>query len=450
VEVTEAFQRIVRVHFMLLAIFIALGVFGALVFGYRMNHAETTYTATARLVIDVKDPASLSEATAVADLSRAIVTSRSHVGDALAKAGAKRDTGKFVSSIKVSALGTSGVLQITVTDTDPRVAATVANNLAADLIKTRADINRSQTAELVKTMDDAIDARTAQINELKGQMDSLSITDPRYTGQAQVRAALIADRATYLAKRVDLLATEGQRPRASIVDPAQPPTRPDLYLLLIDLLVGLVVGLLLGVIAAAALESIKPNAVGAGGLARAAGVKVLAELPATTKQLATTDLGVVNARLARAAQSAGATTVELIGVRPNLDLGFLARALVESAPGPSGLNGGPGTGLRPPTLQISGLGASAFSNGTTQNHAAVLVTPSVIPARDLAEAAELVQAGGYALVGLIVFDRRTSIRSSARPAARQIYPNHWPETADGISSEQGTPLRTGREAGRRS
>jgi capsular polysaccharide biosynthesis protein len=402
------------------------------------------------MVIDVKDPASLAEATAVADLGRAIVTSKTHVADALVKAGAKRDTSKVISSIKVQALGTSGVLQISVTDSDPVVAAAVANLLAEDLIKTRADINRSQTAELVKTMDEAITDRTGTIAGIETLMNQTASVDPKYAGLAQIRAALIADRSTYVAKRVDLLAAEGQRPRASIVDRAQPPSKPDLYLLLIDLSVGLVVGLLLGVIAAAVLETIKPHAIGRSGLARAAGAKVLAELPATTRQLASTDLGIVNARLARAAQSAGSTTVELIGVRPNLDLGFLARALIESAPAPSGHNGGSGTALRPPTLQISGLGASAFSNGTSQYHAAVLVTPSVIEARDLAEAAELVQVGGYTLVGLIVFNRRTTTRAAARAVTTQTYPSHWPETADGTSPEQRTPARTAREAGRRS
>jgi capsular polysaccharide biosynthesis protein len=448
-EVTEAFQRIVRVHFMLLAIFVALGVFGALIFGYRMNHAETTYTATARLVIDVKDPASLAEATSVADLARGIVTSRTHVGDALDSAGAKRDVGKFIGSIKVQALGTSGVLQISVTDIDPQVAAAVANLLANDLIKTRSDINRSQTAELVKQIDDQVAIRDKQIEELSTQMAAPGLSDARYGALATARAALIAERGNYMVKRYDLLAVEGQRPRASLVERAQPPTKPDLYLLLIDLSVGLVVGLLVGVIGAALLESIRPHAVGGGGLSRAAGVKVLAELPATTKQLASIDLGLVNARLARAAQTAGASTVELIGVRRNLDLGFLARALAESLPSPSGQNGGSGTGLRPPILQTAGLSASAFSNGTAQTKAAVLVTPSVIGARELADAAEMVQVSGHPLLGLIVFDRRLSGRAASKPAPRQSDPTPWPESADVLPAEQEVRARGARESGRR-
>ncbi len=69
-ELDEAIQRIVRHHLKLIALCAALGV----ALGFAASQGAATYTASARVVMDLPDPASVSEAAAIADTARAVVT----------------------------------------------------------------------------------------------------------------------------------------------------------------------------------------------------------------------------------------------------------------------------------------------------------------------------------------------------------------------------------------
>src|SRR5207245_5455505 len=96
-----------------------------------------TYTASTRLVLDAPAPTSLTEATAIADGAKAIVTSPSHVSTALKTAGVVRDPVAVIRNITLAPGGTSGVLQLSYQDLNPEAAAAIVNALADDLIQTR-------------------------------------------------------------------------------------------------------------------------------------------------------------------------------------------------------------------------------------------------------------------------------------------------------------------------
>src|SRR5205823_5755082 len=80
VELNEAFRRIVLQHVRLIACFVITGLaVGALV------HRATgkTFTTSARLALDTQDPASRTEAAAIADMGQAIATSPAQIRAAL-------------------------------------------------------------------------------------------------------------------------------------------------------------------------------------------------------------------------------------------------------------------------------------------------------------------------------------------------------------------------------
>src|SRR2546422_32386 len=132
-ELTEVARRILLGHWLLIAVLISGGLGVAVV----LHHADKPeYLATTRLVLDTRDPQAVGEATSLSDSARAIVTSPSHVNAALARVGASRDASALAAQdVNLQGMGSSNVMQLTVRDQDPKVAAGLANALAEDLIQ---------------------------------------------------------------------------------------------------------------------------------------------------------------------------------------------------------------------------------------------------------------------------------------------------------------------------
>ena len=153
-ELTEAVQRIVRHHIFLI---LAMVVLGMLVPIALQSGKDPSYEATARVGFDAADTATAEEAKARTDTATAVITSQGNVGFALEKAGIDRDPQEVAENhISVQAIGTSSVLEVSVTDKDPKVAMRMANVLAGELvlIRTEAVLGPSQ-AELER-LDDRI------------------------------------------------------------------------------------------------------------------------------------------------------------------------------------------------------------------------------------------------------------------------------------------------------
>ena len=87
-----------------------------------------TYTSSSRLVLDIPDPQNVAEATAIADTGRAIATGSDQVRAALTQVGVSRDPIKLAKKyINVQAIGSSGVLKLSVTDKNRTVARELAD-----------------------------------------------------------------------------------------------------------------------------------------------------------------------------------------------------------------------------------------------------------------------------------------------------------------------------------
>src|ERR1043166_6017574 len=157
----DALRRIVGQHWLLLCAW----VLGGLAIGLLLAPGGKLYGASARLVLDTPDPVARQQSQAYSDTAKAIATSRSAVAAALGKAGARRgDPGAYADShVSVKALGSSGVMEITVTDRDRNVAAIVANSLAASLIKTRLEVSNGAVNRTFDTLDNQIAGHSRRI-----------------------------------------------------------------------------------------------------------------------------------------------------------------------------------------------------------------------------------------------------------------------------------------------
>ena len=307
-ELNEAVRRIFVQHWLLITIAVALGV-GA---GALRTLGGASFTATTRLVLDAPDPRTNSESMAIADTVRAIATSQSQIRRALAeKAAAGRDPIDVAKDhVSVSALGTSGVVQLSVSDRNGKVAAVIANALAREIIRTRLSVSNGRTRQLVADLNRQIDALSSQISR----------------ANATSRPVLLQQRSALQSDQASILATEATQPKPSIISQAREPNSPDATRLVPFLILGGILGLIIGGGAAGILEIVRPRVVGGVALAREFG----------TRYIGATGHDDLAWRVGMAAPTAGFPSVGLISAGPGIttaDVETIARGL-ESSRGP--------------------------------------------------------------------------------------------------------------------
>jgi hypothetical protein len=285
-ELTEAVHRIFVRHWLLIAIAVALGL-GA---GALRTVGGTSFTATTRLVLDAPDPRTSAESMAIADTVRAIATSPSQVRSALAgKAAAGRDPIDVAEHhVSVSALGTSGVVELSVSDRNAAVAPAIANALAGAIIQTRLNISTGRAQQLVADLN-------RQINALQRRIARADATS---------RPLLLQQSSALQVDRANVLTTEAAEPKPSIISQARKPSSPDAAPVAPLLILGAILGFVMGVGAAGILEVVRPSVVGGVALAREFG----------TRYIGTTGSDDLPWRAGMVASTEGLATVGLISV----------------------------------------------------------------------------------------------------------------------------------------
>lgn len=418
-ELNEAAIRILRGHRLLVVLCILLGLgAGWLVHGAEAKFCRSgtvsqefpltistqdcaNYSASTRLQLDLEPPRSLAESAAIADTARGIATSPGHVATALRKADAQRDP-IFVArqAVKLNALGSSGILQLGVTDRDPETAAALANLLAADVVQTRTDSTRTQLQKAVADLD----ARMAELNRSIGELGArLSALEPRagQLGTGEItnaltaqRTGLSAERASIESQRQTLVTTDALRPKAAIVDPAQAPLRRDRSHRPANLGLGLLLGLVIGIGGATLLEIFRPTLVGGGAIARALGVPRLGRISGFPVNGNLRDVP-VRTHLRLAANAARVDTIELLPVDPSMDVHALAARLA----GPP--NGG-GAQLAP---AVHAFGPSSHPSSDTAAPGLVVVAPSMLKKARLDSLGDVRTITGWRMLGVVTYER---------------------------------------------
>src|SRR5437870_5120797 len=215
-ELGDAIQRILRRHWKVIVLALVVGLAIPAV-----AHAwdETQYIATSRLVIDAADPKNAQASTSLADGAQGIVTSPGRIASALRKAHATRNVNDFAANdVAIKVVGTSGVVDLSVTDTSATVATVVANDLARQLVQARQQVAGGDVPQLVESLNAQISSATQRIAELNAATGaSVANVDAR-AAQARVlkiqHDGAIRERSDLEKQRQTVLAQLG-RPQAN-------------------------------------------------------------------------------------------------------------------------------------------------------------------------------------------------------------------------------------------
>jgi capsular polysaccharide biosynthesis protein len=443
-ELNEAARRIFGTHLRLIAFWVLFGFLAA-----ALLHAgnERTYTATTRLVLDTPDARDRSDSTAIADTAKAIATSPSEVRGALEDAHiTTRDPVDLARHhVSVTALGSSAVLDLSVSDPNRRVAAAVSNTLAARVIQTRVKVSSGKLQQVLTELDRRIGTLNRRIGDLDVKIASLGLTDAQARDAAQRQRDFLAQaRGVLEAERVSLLSTDAQRPNPAIISQAPLPTHADSSRLLQDLVLGALLGLVLGIGSAGLIETVRPTFVGGDVLARELDTPLLGALSSEPSERQRQRLvSLIAARLHLAAEGAGVHDVVLLGAGTDMELRGLAERLeavpaealravpddTELAPAaPADAQGNTLTRRSAPLVEDQpragdgarpGMRIRAFDIHASlvdgQNGAGIaLVSPSTLAKSKLDDVRHLLNATRSPLLGLITYDGTGLIPSPRR------------------------------------
>jgi capsular polysaccharide biosynthesis protein len=423
-ELNEVVRRIFGEHWRLIVFFVSLGI--GVAAGLHLTDARV-YTASARVVLDTEDPASRAESTAIADTARAIATSPGQLSEVVEAAHIEgRDVESMArNDVSVSALGSSGVLELSVQDRDPNAAAALANTLAARVIRARLAVTQGQVEDVLNNLGRQIDDLTKKIAAADAAIDALTLQtattpDPERANllrsqrdeAARNRDFIVQQRSVLESERVGLLSSEALRPKPSIISRAVVPRHSDPSRLPSDLALGALLGLVLGIGIAGLLEAFRPTVVGGDALAKEFGAPLLGALPNAPDNGEIGDPAAIAARVGVAARAAELEKVALLSVGPKVNVEPLARRLQAASPqSDSAVTNGAAVGI----------GAfepdAAVWNGNRGG--LVLVVPSTVKRSEIAEAGHLLSMSRLPLLGLITYGRMRSPRT--RRAAHE-YP----------------------------
>jgi capsular polysaccharide biosynthesis protein len=429
VELNEAARRIFLQHWWLIAVGVIVGAtIGAVVAG-----TSSSYTASARLVINAPDPTARTESTAISDTVQAIATSPSLVQKALNRAGATgRDAAAFsANNVSVAALGTSGVVSLSVTDPSRAVAAAIANALAREVIQTRLRIANGQLEANQAKLTSRIDSVTASI---AGLDTSIRKATAQLAGASATRRAALQDRLAGLSRQQDLLiqqrgilqseqasliATDNGRPSPAVISPATAADAgPAGSSFVSSGTLGGLLGLVAALVLAAILEAVRPTLAGGEAVARELGKPHLGTFSVDTSgRLGVSNgIGDIAYPLKEAARRAGVANIDLLGVGSTVDLALIAGAL-DSAVATPGQDQKRAAGATPASrngreITIRPFGPREVAEG--KGTGLVVIAPAVLKKTTLIEVTQLVRTMPSPLLGVMTYKPTQSWWSSIR------------------------------------
>jgi len=351
VEIDEIAARLLRQYWALMLLCMAAPlVFIALT----VAKQPPMYAASARIVSGSNVPASNAQAQAIVSQIQGIATGKTAAASALTAAGVTRNVNNFVTShISVSGLGGSQVVDLTVTDRNPRVAATLAKELAEEVVQS---INSVGQSGLSTTLN-AIDQEIVRLSEQHGVVASQAAANPKDEQLQSKLAGLNQVIANFSGDRSRLLIQASTQGLATVLDQPVVPQQPQSKALAQKLGLAGVLGLVVGILIASIAEVIRPTVPGARRVSRRLSAPTLGQLKSAEMHgEQTPNLENLAVRLRLASNHADVSTLALIDVNGRYELADLAHSLELS--------------LMPPG---ESLAARAGGNGSDDDHEETLV-----------------------------------------------------------------------------
>jgi capsular polysaccharide biosynthesis protein len=346
VEIDEVVARVVRRYWPLLLIMTVLPV---LFVGATLRDQAPSYTAATRLNASDNPDDALggdSGVSAVVSQVKAYATSQDLLAGVIREQGVDRRPADTAAKVEVTGLGSSTVVELTISDHDPDVARKLTGALGTQVVQ---QLNEAKTASL----DTQLKKIDSQISGLNKQLSSASqrvIDNPLSVSASNTKERLLGEISDLRADRNDLrnqLATAG---RAKVVQQAVVTAKEQGWTVrgLVAGLVGLVGGILISVL----IETFRPTVPGPQRVAKRLGVPLLGHANKGPARLS--DMG---RRIRLAAKREGVAQVTLVstgsGPLPASLVSTVAAAVYGDSskivnaqpPRPAGPDAADGTGL---------------------------------------------------------------------------------------------------------
>jgi len=339
VEIDEVAARLVKQYW---ALILACVLVPIMAIGLLTFRQPSLYAAEARIITGSVVPASSAQAGAIVSQVQGIATSRSAVLKALFAAGVTRNLNKFITSdISVAGLGSSQVIDVTVTDTDPHVATIVARVLASEVVSSINNVGQSGLSAALQ----AVDKEIVRLTEQRSILALKASSGPRDQQTQAKLAGLDEVIANFSGDRGRLLIQASTQGLAGVIDKPARPNQPESKALPQKIGLATVLGLVFAIMIASVAETMRPTVPGARRVGRRLGAPTLGQL-SVDELVGENTPGLANMalRLQLAAAHAGVHSVALVDIDSRRPLGALAagleRALAEFSPSS---NGGPVT-----------------------------------------------------------------------------------------------------------
>lgn len=401
--IDEAFDRVVRSHWLLIAICILLPVAAVLALGSRQ---PATYEAVGRLQFGSTLASSNVEADAASTRAMGIVTSPGVVQQALSDAHLAADPVKFaLDHIDVRRVGVSPVIEVAVSEQNPKTAALIATSLTNQLLKFANSADRKPETDQIASLSSRIATLTKQRDALIPRLTRAS-PGQQLTIQAQINGiqATLADNQQ---QRSSLIVAAAARPSTALLDPVRTPSVPlPMNTKQLAALTGLL-GMIGGLGLAAGLEIVRPTLRSPKAISSAVGAPVIGHL--TLRDLASPARAVAMTHIA--------DRMALLGLRHESSLAILLSVRLEDQPlavemaeawGP---NGNLGSSHR---LQCVALNGQWVEPG--DHPAIVIFSPAKVRARQLRPVQELMDSVDWPVLGVVAYQRPGRFRRQRKPA----------------------------------
>lgn len=395
-EIDEVAARLVRQYWALLAICVVVPIIVVAVIVARQPAA---YSADARVVTSSDVPLTAAAADAVVSQVQGIATGRTAVSQALSQAGVHRNLGNFIRhDVTVAGLGASQVIDLTVTDTNPRVAQAVSRALAGQVVSA---LNRVAASGLAA----ALRATNSEIVRLTESRATLAAQVAAHPTSQQLQAKLAGlDQviANFTGDRGRILIQASTQGLASVIDEPGLAVQPESKALAQKLSLAGLLGLVLGILLASIAEAIRPTVPGSRRVSRRLSAPTLGRL--THDDLGGRHSPAIDSlvlRLRLAASRTAVSTVALVDIDGGRDLDQFARELGQSMPLASQL---PAVGSAGSAAEMQNGRAEAVSG--TGSTASTLVMDKIpaaqMPAIRVSPIAQIQRQSDLSGVGIVV------------------------------------------------
>ena len=426
------------------------------------------YSATANIEATSTAPSADTQVLSILSQVTAVATSPQVVQKAINGAKVDRnalDVAKH--EITATSLNSSAVVAVTVTDPNRQVAVRLGQSLANAIVVALNAIgteSNQQLATLTRQQNQLNATRTSLLNQLdQAHASNLATTDPHVEALITELAGVESQLSANEAASQQVLATTKQD--AGTISAPTYATTASKGVAVDAALAGLL-GLVLGLLIATIHELVRPTLAEPAAGARELGVALLGDAELTEDELIDFDANLTT-RLDLAASRLGARTLVLTGPVPSARLTQLATELDERlsaaadsrwpqtwlqpgsgaestrfVPGESKKSNGSTTTVKVHALAVgsalSRLKVHALSDltlrGRPQAPALIVVLPRFAPRSSLDEVADLGEATGWPILGVVgMRQKRKRRRLRSKPKASTVVTDNE-TTADSVST----------------